>query len=303
MSLTYTPVVIDTFQRADENPLNPMNWHVPSGAFACQIVSDFCEGTVPGGDSISMWTGLGTWTKGAQYEKIKIHSMAEGSTFDLFILSDAELSVVTLDSYFTYSAGILTLTIYDIKGNPLASSVTTPFVADAEAISQYFQGTLNVYYNGALIQTVSGLGALFDNVQGLPGFDLGTNGAITDVEINYFEAGNISDASSVTTSVNSPGTYFGQSLERAFQNPNQFDLIQVVNEGGDVIWCLNFAGLVTTNPANQANPTLDTYLGKYRGQTFADAFPYLNKLNIFQVVNQGGHVIFFVDYQGNAATN
>lgn len=66
------------------------------------------------------------------------------------------------------------------------------------------------------------------------------------------------------------------------------------------IWNLDYQGNENTNPAN---PTSNALVGRYEGQSFATAFPNANRYNIFQIVSQGGHVVFYVDYQGNAATN
>jgi hypothetical protein len=96
------------------------------------------------------------------------------------------------------------------------------------------------------------------------------------------------------------GTYFlkAKSLATAFANPQNLDLLQVVNKSGKVIWNLTAAGSANVNPAS---PTRDALLGRYVGDTFALAFePNPMQYDVFQVVGPGGVGIFHVDSSGAA---
>lgn len=94
-----------------------------------------------------------------------------------------------------------------------------------------------------------------------------------------------------------PGPYRGNTLAESFKNSSQQDIIQVVNQGGNVIWSLDASGVATDNPST---PTSDAVLAKLYADSFSEAFRNPYQLNILQVINQGGNVIFYVDYQGNA---
>jgi len=93
------------------------------------------------------------------------------------------------------------------------------------------------------------------------------------------------------------GEFGGESLSEAFFNPDEMDLIQVVNEGGDVVWNLTFDGVATVNPVSPA-PTQKALIGRYQGQSFALAFPNPYQKDIFQIIGQGDNVVFWVDATG-----
>jgi Concanavalin A-like lectin/glucanases superfamily len=95
------------------------------------------------------------------------------------------------------------------------------------------------------------------------------------------------------------GSFGGSSLATAFYNPYGLDLIQVVNEGGDVVWSLAADGTATTNPVTSTPKAL---IGRYEGSSFALAFPNPYSLNIFQVIGQGDNIVFWVDSDGNASS-
>lgn len=103
--------------------------------------------------------------------------------------------------------------------------------------------------------------------------------------------------STPTSQVDYPGIYYGASLGVTFSNPDSLDLMQVVNEGGDVVWNLTFDGVSNTSPVS---PTPNALIGKFLGSSFVTAFPNTDHFDVLQVVNQGGGIVFHVDYLGNA---
>jgi len=94
-----------------------------------------------------------------------------------------------------------------------------------------------------------------------------------------------------------PGAYSGETLKSAFTNPQQLDLIQVVNEGGDVVWSLDYGGTAFFNPIQFSTNAI---IGKFFGDSFQSAFINPLELDVFQVVSSGSSVIFRVDYLGQA---
>lgn len=92
----------------------------------------------------------------------------------------------------------------------------------------------------------------------------------------------------------------------AHTNLSQVDLIQVIAQGGKVVWNLTSAGVVNVNPANpsKAGGQPVALLGQFFGSSFAAAFPVSSnpqKLDLYQV-HDGSVVVFHVDFQGNAFT-
>ena len=86
------------------------------------------------------------------------------------------------------------------------------------------------------------------------------------------------------------------------------DLVQIVDEGGNVVLNVNFAGLVNY-PA--VLPTNGTRIGQFYTRTsgfptttlpilMADTFTNPSLLDIIQVINLGGNISYFWDYLGVA---
>ena len=103
-----------------------------------------------------------------------------------------------------------------------------------------------------------------------------------------------------TTGTVGIGQFFGTTFEAAFTNPESLDVVQVVNEGGKVVWNLSFNGTGASNPVSPTAGALFTYFGS----SFAQAFnTNPDNLDVLQVVQPGGMAIFSVDYQGNAGSH
>ena len=94
------------------------------------------------------------------------------------------------------------------------------------------------------------------------------------------------------------GVYQGSSYATAFTNPESLDLIQVINEGGKVVWNLTSAGVANTNPASYTGNAL---LGQYFGSSFAAAFTNPSSLDLIQIVSPTGEsIVNYVNYAGVA---
>ena len=92
------------------------------------------------------------------------------------------------------------------------------------------------------------------------------------------------------------GVYSGSSYATAFTNPSNLDLIQVVDEGGSVVWNLDYAGTANVNPGS---PTSEALLAQYFGATLAAAFDNPSSLDLLQIISPvGGSVVNYVDYAG-----
>jgi hypothetical protein len=79
----------------------------------------------------------------------------------------------------------------------------------------------------------------------------------------------------------------GKNLAAAVSNPSKLDILQVVNEGGKVVWNLTSAGIGTAT-VNPAHPTNGALLGQYFGSSFKAAFSNPSNLDVLNVVNPNG---------------
>jgi hypothetical protein len=116
----------------------------------------------------------------------------------------------------------------------------------------------------------------------------------TDTSVSLFTTG---QAATTTALI---GTYEGASLSQAFSNPKNLDIIQVVNEGSEVVWNLTSAGVANTNPVV---PTTQALLSRYEGSNFVDAFTNLADNDILQIIHpNSGAIVFGVTSQGYSYT-
>lgn len=92
--------------------------------------------------------------------------------------------------------------------------------------------------------------------------------------------------------------YLGDSLQSTFFNPSQSDLLQIIHpDSGQVIWKLDFEENVVNNPASW---TKGAIIGQFLGQNFQTAFSNSENLDIIQIVNVGGNIIWYLTYDGVA---
>jgi hypothetical protein len=137
----------------------------------------------------------------------------------------------------------------------------------------------------------------FETNQGSSEPDASGNGNVGAITGATFSSDNPAFGALATIDCVAPGSFHGNNLAEAFRNSAQLDLIQVVNEGEDIIWHLTANGVAVFNPVTYTSKAL---LGRYQGQTFAEAFPNPRRKNIFQIVGPGNNIVFFVNYQGVA---
>ena len=107
----------------------------------------------------------------------------------------------------------------------------------------------------------------------------------------------------------------GASLKAALPNDGgplqNLDVLQIISEGGNILLNVDFNGTVN-KPAtsNQNAPGDNTRLGQFYtrlsssasvAQLFADAFSQnVSQLDIIQVINVGGNISYWLDFQGVA---
>jgi hypothetical protein len=87
-------------------------------------------------------------------------------------------------------------------------------------------------------------------------------------------------------------------FQGAFANPSSLDIVQVVNEGGTVVWNLNYQGVATTNPTsptlgpgNKATCVLQQMFGANLAAAIASAYNHQNTLDILQIIDNNGQAV------------
>ena len=315
MSLVFTPLATDNFT-PNAGSLNPAHWTTFTDAAvygAARPHSGAFESTTTtfnnGLTAAAAYTGvpfpanqyvaftLAAWSLGSNDEsdwflRMPDNSGDYGYSGDIVDNGDGITAEIDL-GYYDNTQNFITLWSNE---NAIVSQGDTFIFAIVGS-------TLFLYQNGVLIS-----GAVNDPLNYYPlagpvGLDVDPQDSATEIGLSNFTAGSAALAPSpggpATNGAIFPGPYYGANLAAAFPH-NLLDIFQVVNEGGKIVWNLSSTGVATVNPTN---PTNGTVLGQFSGSSFAQAFAYNpDQLNVFQLIGQGGAVVFHVDYQGNVGT-
>jgi hypothetical protein len=296
----FVRMAFDNFHRPDEEPLNPANWAIDPapGTFELAVLNNVCVADAgsqgDGGDE----TYIGVSVPNNQYAMAVVGNFllaGPNESSEIAVSIRSTISSSTSQGYsLNVSAnldGTADLLFGDISSDSFFADIILPVVNIGDTIAIGSVGPLiSAVYNGVIVASV------VDThwSSGLTGLSIGFDTVQSDTSVFYFETGGISNPTAGTIY---PGIYGGSSLATAFANPNNFDLMQVVNEGGRIVWNLTAAGYTFVNPVS---PTPNTILGKFFGSSFAAAFNNPNSLDVLQIINEGGQIIFGVTGQGSA---
>lgn len=85
------------------------------------------------------------------------------------------------------------------------------------------------------------------------------------------------------------------------------DLLQIVDPVGKVVYSIDSTGTANDNPSTPSGTAVlgqfQAHTGSTRAQYVASAFANPSNLDIIQVVQPGGNVAYYIDYQGVTHTN
>lgn len=202
----------------------------------------------------------------------------------------------------TVGDGPCTIQITDVGGNPIGASVQQ-VVHQNDTFRIAAQGnTLLAFQN--TVQIIKTSDSQYLNGGSPTVYILDINSHPYTKGISFMDAGNITTGGKYQSNT-LLGCYQGNGIDGAeglggaFFNPQDLDLLQVIDVNGNIVWHVDFDGDDSPNPTS---PTGEALLGKFKGATFAQAFPQPNGgvSDLIQVINNQGQIIWFVDYQGNA---
>jgi hypothetical protein len=314
MSLILTPLYTDHFS-PNANPLNPADWATYTShtgpLSALRALTGACEAadilhTVATEKLVAISTPNDSYAS-ASFANVDLTTTAVGAfgvRADTSFASDTDGWFVSITGNGNSTDSTLQIYAqYNDAGNTdiiYTNSAYVPNPSDVWTIAVIGQtgygllnGTVVGTHNSAGGRTSGDVIIFLDNIA-----------AVTDVTLSGLVVGSaalpappLGPATNGTISV---GPFFGENITTAFTNPSSLDIIQVKKEGGGVVWNLDKNGTATTNPVSPTAGALLTFLGA----SFAIAFgPNPDQLDILQVVQQGGKVVFSVDYQGNAGSH
>jgi hypothetical protein len=93
------------------------------------------------------------------------------------------------------------------------------------------------------------------------------------------------------------------SFQSAFTNPLKLDIVQIVNQGGVVVWNLTYLGISTNNPTTWTKSQTGVpiaLLGQFFAPSFVEAFTNPGQLDILQIVAPGDGMLAHTNYFGVA---
>jgi len=217
MAFTYTTLAADTFQRANENPVNPAVWSDDSAdsIAACQIVSDELEPTAA--ESIAVYTGI-TWpaNQWAQYQvdacqfsddddyasTLLVMSRGAGKDNGYVFEVDGPLGPNCNVAIFSEINGTVTMLLGSGDGGPGSGDAVIALYAGDSIRMELFNGTLAAYviHEGVKTQVLAptavspvtlGSGPLHN---GSVAIDLFEDTQASDAQVSNFQGGLMSVA-------------------------------------------------------------------------------------------------------------
>lgn len=104
-----------------------------------------------------------------------------------------------------------------------------------------------------------------------------------------------------------PGTSVDAAWPQVTKNgvaAQNLDLIQIVDNGGRILFKVNHSGVVSAGPSGTNGTRIGVFQSRLgttatRAQVFADAFANPSRLDILHVVKPtGGLLVYYLDYLG-----
>jgi hypothetical protein len=327
MALIFTPLTSDPLSGSNLNPINPAAWFDVGGGLPAtdqlEILNHVCVTTVQvQADGTSQNIAI-PW-QANQFVSFQIVRLGDNGT--VFMYNRGGLNFfpcyrLTVSGSIGVAPGTFQIIVdapfQEGSGEPFtwfgpAPLNFTPGDIFTLAVVGQSNGTLLAYQNGKLLFQ----GALNLNPQGIyasgqPGFQLASESVPplqSDAEVINFVGGSVTSVPSVGTVVHGLFKGAGNSASAVVQSAfpqntrKKLDLMQIISpNGGALVWKLDCAGNVTVNPTFGTNGTV---LGEFVGDSWNQAFVENNSnpysLDLIQIADPGGTVLWFLDFTGAA---
>jgi len=235
VSYNFTVLAVDTFNRANESPLNSATWTIPAGNTVAQPIAIVSDEATMSSSAVSAgepawegWIGSDTWGPN-QYASIQIDTLAEdGLSFvSLLLRTKAGANGSTIGTQYTFnvfgvntpSSGVIftantaTPGLVSLGVSNLGKSGVLTFVPGAKMVAGISGNNWFLQYNGQIIlsgidnQISKGTGtvqlALFDPTP-------------ANVQVSNFSAGTLM---SYTIKLNGPIQVFDSNNNTIFTQP------------------------------------------------------------------------------------
>jgi hypothetical protein len=198
MSYQFTQLALDTFHRANENPLSDGgNWTAIVGDAPAKVLSDACALTVTADVTFcgAMFTGL-TWPLN-QWASVQLGTLNltdSGTMAEIFLRDQVSLGT-GYTGYFSLGGvnGTFAYLYSNVTSQVLYQAADT--FASGDTLTFGVIGNVWVYYhNGALIATGTDTGAPPPSVPGVAGFDFAATDSLSNLTIAKFAGGSMSAA-------------------------------------------------------------------------------------------------------------
>lgn len=230
-----------------------------------------------------------------QYVKVVIGSMGASGASLTANLRDNSTDTTYIQMSLLATGGVVKVQDFWNGGATLINVTGVTFTPGDVYTFYVVGGAVGILRNGVSFAT--GTGVTVAGTQNFTSLSVHYKSVITDTSFSLYEVGNASTIGNPTAGTVGIGSFSGNSFGAAFTNLQNLDVVQVVNEGGNVVWNLSSNGVA--NPGSTTQGALFTYYGS----SFAQAFMNPQNLDVLQVVQAGGNVVFSVDYQGNAGSH
>ena len=194
MANTYTQLASDTFNSANENPLNATNWTTVSGSTALQIVSDACEASALSNLCRELYTGYNSnsWPKD-QFSSATVAAVTSANSPAIRLFARASSSTGANTYQLLISAANLTWQL--LQAGTSLSSGTIPTCSVGDTFMLAIVGTTVI-----ALQNGTQLGTATNSTitSGTPGLGTQVTANLSDFGWKNFVGGAVNATDSIT---------------------------------------------------------------------------------------------------------
>lgn len=186
---TYTQLAVDTFNRADENPINPANWATFAPLSDLQVLSNLCKASQVSQNSGALYTGV--VFPDDQYAEAMISQLTSDGELSILVRANHDLTsgyLLGINAPTSLGSSDCDIELYRANENEEFALFTGVLNINDTIRLEALGKSIAVKLNGVVIISVCDSFAS----SGAPGLAISDSVTIDDASFCHFAAGEIS---------------------------------------------------------------------------------------------------------------